>query len=98
MEESASSTKIFLLNYIGKLLQSRHLHSAFTYIRLGLNTPLILIESLGAGMATVPDWQAAFTSGGTGGLLGAALSSTGGFGKFCLVIVSWIYAPAESVN
>ncbi|KAF8488734.1 permease for cytosine/purines, uracil, thiamine, allantoin-domain-containing protein [Gautieria morchelliformis] len=70
MEETASSTKIFLLNYIG------------------LNTPLILIESLGAGMATVTDWQAAFSSGGTGGLLGAALSPTGGFGKFCLVILA----------
>ena len=57
---------------------------------LGLNIPLILIESLGAGLSTVarPDWRAAFESGGVGGLIGAALSPLGGFGKFCLVIVS----------
>jgi hypothetical protein len=58
----------------------------------GLNVPLILIESLGAGMVTVnqQDWQDAFSSGGVGGLLGASLSSTGGFGKFCLVIVRFL--------
>ncbi|KAF8591678.1 hypothetical protein K439DRAFT_1644055 [Ramaria rubella] len=57
---------------------------------IGLNTPLILIESLGAGMATVTrqDWQDAFTSGGVGGLIGASLSPAGGFGKFCLVIMA----------
>lgn len=56
---------------------------------LGLNIPLILIESFGAALATVTreDWQAAFLDGGAGGLIGAALSPAKGFGKFCLVIV-----------
>jgi hypothetical protein len=91
MEESASSTMIFLLNYLGKSIHpvARRGHPSLHLYHAGLNTPLILIESLGAGMATLTrqDWQDAFLSGGTGGLLGASLSSTGGFGKFCLVIV-----------
>ena len=68
---------------------SRDVFTLASLDRAGLNLPLILIESLGAGLATVTrqDWQDAFQSGGTGGLLGATLSSTGGFGKFCLVIV-----------
>ena len=66
----------------------------------GLNIPLILIESLGAGLATVtrPDWQDAFASGGVGGLIGASLSPVGGFGKFCLVIVSGVYYSAEKTS
>lgn len=92
MEETASSTKIFWLNYIGKLLRLQRVHSDFHLCHSGLNTPLILIESLGAGMVTVTqqDWQDAFSSGGVGGLLGASLSSTGGFGQFCLVIVRYM--------
>ncbi|KAF8522748.1 permease for cytosine/purines, uracil, thiamine, allantoin-domain-containing protein [Hysterangium stoloniferum] len=61
---------------------------ALNYI--GLNLPLILVECLGAGMATVTrqDWQDAFTSGGVGGLIGATLSPAKGFGKFCLVLTA----------
>ncbi|KIJ41962.1 hypothetical protein M422DRAFT_68139 [Sphaerobolus stellatus SS14] len=57
---------------------------------LGLNIPLILIESLGAGLATVKKegFQEMFDSGGVGGLLGAALKPAGGFGKFCLVLAA----------
>ncbi|GJJ09156.1 hypothetical protein Clacol_003378 [Clathrus columnatus] len=57
---------------------------------LGLNIPLILVESLGAGLATVTreDWQTAFTDGGVGGLIGASLSPAKGFGKFCLVLTA----------
>lgn len=58
-----------------------------TYI--GLNLPCILIECLGAAAATVSreDWQAQYTDGGVGGLLGATLSPAGGFGKFLLVLL-----------
>lgn len=59
---------------------------------IGLNLPLILIETFGAAMMTTfaakPDWAAAYDSNGLGGLLGAPLESLGGFGKFLLVLLA----------
>lgn len=60
---------------------------------LGLNTPLILVEILGAAMMTTftnnPDFQTRYNSDSIGGLLGAGLSPAGGFGQFCLVILAF---------
>lgn len=66
-----------------------HLSYLTTNFSLGLNIPLILIESLGAGLATItePGWAEANAANGVGGLLGIALSPAKGFGKFCLVVV-----------
>ena len=36
-----------------------------------------------------PEWAAAYKSGSVGGLIGAVLAPVGGFGKFCLVLLSF---------
>jgi len=60
---------------------------------VGLNTPLILIEILGAALMTTftarPDWADAYATDSVGGLLGAILrGNLGGFGGFCLVLLA----------
>ncbi|KAF8523798.1 permease for cytosine/purines, uracil, thiamine, allantoin-domain-containing protein [Hysterangium stoloniferum] len=67
---------------------------------IGLNVPLILVQCLGAGMATVTrqDWQDAFNSGGVGGLIGATLSPAKGFGKFCLVLTALSSVANNTLN
>lgn len=61
-----------------------------TYI--GLNFPLIFVESLGALMMSTfeakPSWGERYDTGGLGGLLAAGLSPLGGFGKFLLVLLA----------
>lgn len=59
-----------------------------TYV--GLNLPLILVESLGAATATATraDWAALVESGDVGALLAATLSRAGGFGRFLQVILA----------
>lgn len=63
-----------------------------TYV--GLNVPLILIETLGAAYITTldnkPTWAAAYDANGVGGLIAAGLSPLGGFGHFltCLMALS----------
>ena len=61
-----------------------------TYI--GLNFPLIFVESLGALMMSTfeakPSWGERYDTGGLGGLLAAGLSPLGGFGKFLLVVLA----------
>jgi purine-cytosine permease-like protein len=56
----------------------------------GLFIPIVLIEGLGATLMTItnPDYVAAFTDGGTGGLIGKVLAVWGGFGKFLLVLLA----------
>jgi len=64
----------------------------FVYTYLGLNTPLILIETLGAAMMTTfnskTTWGDDYNNGGLGGLLAAPLSPLGGFGRFLLVLLA----------
>jgi NCS1 nucleoside transporter family len=62
-----------------------------TYV--GLNIPLIFVESLGALMMSTfgnkPSWGEAMETGGLGGLLAAPLvGPMGGFGRFLLVILA----------
>ncbi|GAA6049255.1 hypothetical protein JCM3770_005907 [Rhodotorula araucariae] len=62
-----------------------------TYV--GLNIPLIFVESLGALMMSTfgnkPSWGEAKETGGLGGLLAAPLvGPMGGFGRFLLVILA----------
>ncbi|GBE79480.1 Purine-cytosine permease fcyB [Sparassis crispa] len=65
----------------------------FFWTYLGLNIPLILIESLGAAAMTTfvnkSTWEDAYNTNSVGGLLGAGLAGPmGGFGRFLLVILS----------
>lgn len=68
-------------------------YKIFFWTYLGLNTPLILIEILGAAAMTTfaqkTTWHDAYTDNSVGGLLGAGLSGTmGGFGSFLLVVMA----------
>ncbi|KII88697.1 hypothetical protein PLICRDRAFT_176250 [Plicaturopsis crispa FD-325 SS-3] len=65
----------------------------FFWTYLGLNIPLILIESLGAAAMTTfgqkTTWEDQYDTGSVGGLLGAGLvGPMGGFGRFLLVIMA----------
>lgn len=65
----------------------------FFWTYLGLNTPLILVEILGAAAMTTftqkATWEDAYNNSSVGGLLGAGLSGPmGGFGSFLLVIMA----------
>jgi purine-cytosine permease-like protein len=76
----------------------------FCWTYLGMFMSLNLIEWLGikflpinmlikgaacmAATAINPDWLTAYENGSVGGLLGAVLAPVGGFGKFCLVVLS----------
>ncbi|CAF2843236.1 unnamed protein product [Rotaria sp. Silwood2] len=70
--EDTSQLKIFLLTYFGNLLS------------------MIPIQLLGAatytGTYTSEKWNRAYEKNNVGGLLGASLSSLGGFGKFLLIL------------
>ncbi len=70
--EDTSSLKIFLLTYFGNFIS------------------IILIELLGAavytGTYTNQNWNLAYEMNNVGGLLGASVSSLGGFGKFLLIL------------
>ncbi|CAF0757942.1 unnamed protein product [Adineta steineri] len=70
--EDTSQLKIFVLTYIGNFL------------------PMALLQLLGAaaytGTYTNQEWNHAYEINSVGGLLGASLSSLGGFGKFLLVL------------
>jgi len=72
--EDTNQLKIFLFTYIGNLLS------------------MIPIQLLGAatytGTFTNQNWAYAYQMNNVGGLLGASLSSLGGFGKFILIIFS----------
>jgi len=61
-----------------------------TYI--GLNVPLILVETLGAAMMTTfiaqPTWGDAYEANSIGGLLAAGLGRLGGFGSFLMVVLA----------
>lgn len=64
----------------------------FAYTYVGLALPTILLMTLGAAIAGAlpnnPDWVAAYDKNLVGGVLAAMLSSAGGFGKFCVVVLS----------
>ncbi|OHE98314.1 NCS1 nucleoside transporter [Colletotrichum orchidophilum] len=68
-------------------------HRIFAYSFLGLAVPTILLMTLGAAiggaMSNIPEWQIGFDSTLVGGVLGAMLSSAGGFGKFILVVLAF---------
>ncbi|CAF3377448.1 unnamed protein product [Rotaria sp. Silwood1] len=70
--EDTSQLKIFLYTYLGNLLS------------------MIPIQLLGAatytGTYTNEKWNRAYETNSIGGLLGASLSSLGGFGKFLLIL------------
>lgn len=64
----------------------------FMYTYIGLNLPLIFVETLGAAMMTTfenkPSWEEQYHEYELGGLLGAPLiGPMGGFGRFLLVIL-----------
>jgi purine-cytosine permease-like protein len=65
----------------------------FTWTYLGLFVALNFIEWLGAAAMTAamtdPEWAAAYELSGIGGLLGKCVESSGGFGKFCLVVLAF---------
>jgi NCS1 nucleoside transporter family len=65
----------------------------FTWTYLGLFVSLNFIEWLGAAAMTAamvnPEWAAAYEASGIGGLLGMCVASSGGFGKFCLIILAF---------
>jgi len=79
----------YAADYTVKFPEDTSATKVFWLTYLGLNTPMILIELLGAGMTTVTraDWQAQFQDGGVGGLMAAGLSRSGGFGQFLLVLL-----------
>merc|ERR1711939_676418 len=65
----------------------------FAYTYIGLNFPLILVETFGAvafaSLANKDTWQEAYDTYGVGGLLGAPLyGPIGGFGRLLLVILA----------
>ncbi|KZT63359.1 hypothetical protein DAEQUDRAFT_733926 [Daedalea quercina L-15889] len=64
----------------------------FMWAYLGLNTPVITLQCLGAAFAiaasTVPAWSDGYTNGNVGGLLAAVLSPVGNFGKFLTVMLA----------
>ncbi|KAJ3733283.1 permease for cytosine/purines, uracil, thiamine, allantoin-domain-containing protein [Lentinula guzmanii] len=65
----------------------------FFWTYLGLNVPLILVETLGAAAMTTfnqkTTWADAYAENSVGGLLGAGLAGPmGGFGSFLLVIMA----------
>jgi NCS1 nucleoside transporter family len=65
----------------------------FLWVFAGLMFPLCFCEMLGLALATAtvnnPDYAAAYSDGSVGGLLAQVLvPPLGGFGKFCLVILS----------
>merc|ERR1711939_706951 len=65
----------------------------FAYTYIGLNFPLILVETFGAvafaSLANKDTWQEAYDTYGVGGLLGAPLyGPMGGFGRLLLVILA----------
>jgi NCS1 nucleoside transporter family len=65
----------------------------FFWTYLGLFVSLNFIEWLGAAAMTAamtnPDWADAYAASGMGGLLGMCVASSGGFGKFCLVLLAF---------
>ncbi|KAI0635287.1 cytosine-purine permease [Trametes polyzona] len=64
----------------------------FLYSYLGFNTPIILIQCLGAAVAVsvplVPAWEEGYANGNVGGLVEAMLRPTGNFGKFLTVLMA----------
>lgn len=65
----------------------------FFYTYVGLNLPLIFLQTLGAAMMTTfqnkPTWEQQYHDYELGGLLGAPLvGPMGGFGRFLLVILA----------
>ncbi|KAF9646563.1 hypothetical protein BDM02DRAFT_3099625 [Thelephora ganbajun] len=66
----------------------------FIWTYVGLNVPLILLETFGAAMMTTlnssaPRFAERYAKDSIGGLLGAALQPAGGFGQFCLVVLAF---------
>lgn len=90
MPADTSSWRIFAYVYAGP--SSLVFCEALLSTTIGLNVPMILLEVLGAAMVTTfsarPDWAAMYDADSTGGLLRAGLSPTGGFGRFCLVLLA----------
>ncbi|CAF1407601.1 unnamed protein product [Adineta steineri] len=72
--ENTSQMKVFVFTYLGNFL---------TLIPLGL-----LGAAVYTGTYTNPSWSDAYEKNSVGGLLGASISSVGGFGKFLLVLFS----------
>jgi purine-cytosine permease-like protein len=66
-----------------------------TYI--GIFVPSVLVQTLGAALYTGtlhnPEWKAAYTTAGVGGLLRMALEPAGGFGKFLMIIAALSSIP-----
>ncbi|EIN08700.1 cytosine-purine permease [Punctularia strigosozonata HHB-11173 SS5] len=64
----------------------------FWYAYLGFLVPIVTLQCLGAAVANsvslVPSWEAGYTDGNVGGLIGAMLEPVGGFGKFLLVLMA----------
>jgi purine-cytosine permease-like protein len=64
----------------------------FAYTYAGLALPTILLMTLGAAIAgALPsndEWTRAYEANLVGGVLAAMLASAGGFGKFCVVVLS----------
>jgi len=68
------SWRIFWLSYLGILL------------------PIVTLECLGAAVviaaSSIPVWEAGYTNGNVGGLIGAMLAPTGNFGNFLTVLLA----------
>jgi NCS1 nucleoside transporter family len=80
-------------DYTVRMPENMSSYKIFFWTYLGLNTPLILVECLGAAAMTTfgqkSTWQDAYNSNSVGGLLGAGLAGPmGGFGSFLLVVMA----------
>ncbi|KAJ3811650.1 permease for cytosine/purines, uracil, thiamine, allantoin-domain-containing protein [Lentinula aff. lateritia] len=80
-------------DYTVRMPEDMSSYKIFFWTYLGLNTPLILVEILGAAAMTTfaqkTTWEDAYNDNSVGGLLGAGLAGPmGGFGSFLLVILA----------
>jgi len=49
---------------------------------------MIAGAAIGGAVPNVPSWDAGYNSYSVGGVIGAMLQPSGGFGKFCLVLLA----------
>ncbi|KAE9385571.1 hypothetical protein BT96DRAFT_968444 [Gymnopus androsaceus JB14] len=83
----------FAADYTVRMPEEMPSYKIFFWTYVGLNTPLILVEILGAAAMTTfkqkTTWADAYADNSVGGLLGAGLAGPmGGFGSFLLVILA----------
>ncbi|KZT12599.1 uncharacterized protein LAESUDRAFT_7689 [Laetiporus sulphureus 93-53] len=80
-------------DYTVRMPENISSYKVFFWTYLGLNIPLILVETLGAAamttLAAKSTWEDAYNENSVGGLIGAGLTGPmHGFGGFLLVIIS----------